>query len=78
VVEYEVTIDEEMNEFLQQVAETAELSVQELVQNLIEEKLEENKADMIIELYKAGKLKAREAWKLSGLNYQEFQNRATN
>lgn len=39
---------------------------------IIEDKLATQKVDLVVREYKAGKLKAREAWKLSGLNYQDF------
>ena len=34
------------------------------------------KINLIIQEYKNGSIKAREAWKLSGLSYQEFQDLA--
>ena len=37
--------------------------------------LQEASSDYIVDLYKKGKLKARDAWKRSGLEYNEFQAR---
>ena len=74
---FDVIVKDEYVHFLEMLAETTKMTVEDLIQDIIDETFnEEAQVEIIIKLYKAGDLSAREAWKLSGLNYQDFQTRA--
>lgn len=76
MAKYDIVITEEVNSMLSDIANAAETSVEDLIQDFLSNHLGNAKIDLVIGLYKKGKLKAREAWKLTGLSYQEFQSRA--
>ena len=76
MAKYEITIKEELNQELIQIAEATDRSVDDIIQDLILLMFRREKINLIIQQYKNGSIKAREAWKLSGLSYQEFQDLA--
>ncbi len=73
---YSIVINEEINNSLKRIADAAKISMEDLIYDLIDHKLEESFVTLAIIQYKKGKLKAREAWKLSGLSYKDFQTQA--
>jgi hypothetical protein len=74
---YSVVIPDEANTFLDELAEATNAKVEDLLQDLVGLALVDNRVELVISQYKKGSLKAREAWKFSGLNYQDFQTRAS-
>lgn len=73
---YTVTITEETNNTLLTIAEAAQVDVIDLIHDLLDEKLVEGIANLALKQYKKGNMKAIDAWKLSGLSYQDFQTKA--
>ncbi|MDH5403298.1 MAG: hypothetical protein OEZ01_10980 [Candidatus Heimdallarchaeota archaeon] len=62
--------------FIKELSEASGAKIEDLLLDLITLGSVNLKPELVIKQYKDGKLKAREAWKLSGLDYGEFQNRA--
>ncbi|MHA2252661.1 MAG: hypothetical protein ACXAD7_20020 [Candidatus Kariarchaeaceae archaeon] len=73
---YSILINEELNSSLQRVADAAKVSVEDLIHDFIDIKLGEGIVELVIIQYKKGNLTAREAWKMSGLSYKDFQTQA--
>ena len=73
---YEITITEETNNTLLTIADAAQVEVLDLIHDLLDEKIDEGIANLAIIQYKKGNMKAIDAWKLSGLSYQDFQTKA--
>ncbi|OLS28434.1 MAG: hypothetical protein HeimC2_06530 [Candidatus Heimdallarchaeota archaeon LC_2] len=73
---YEISINEEINNTLVQLAEAAHCEVVDLLHDFLDESLVEGIAKLAIIQYKKGHMKAIDAWKMSGLSYQEFQTQA--
>ena len=76
MVKYEISIEEELNQELSDIAQATGNTVDDIIQDFMLLLLRKEKANLIIQQYKNGNIKAREAWKLSGLSYQEFQDQA--
>lgn len=70
-----MNVQEELNSKLKKASVVCAVSIEDLVAEFAKEKLESYIAEFVLEKYKGGNIKARDAWKASGLNYQEFQNR---
>lgn len=68
-------VQEELNSKLKKASVVCSVPIEDLVAEFAKNRLESYIADFVLEKYKDGKIKARDAWKASGLNYQEFQNR---
>lgn len=73
---YEVMINEEINNTLKLIAEAAHCEVVDLLHDVLDESLTKGIAKLAITQYKKGNMKAIDAWKMSGLSYQEFQTQA--
>lgn len=76
MVKFEITIKEELNQELSDIAKATGKPVDDIIQDFLLLAFRREKANIIIQQYKNGSIKAREAWKLSGLSYQEFQDQA--
>ncbi|MCE7734589.1 MAG: hypothetical protein GPJ54_06920 [Candidatus Heimdallarchaeota archaeon] len=76
MTKYEITINEELDRELKQVAEAVGKDVNQILDDFLLLLFRKEKISIIIHEYKNGNIKAREAWKLSGLSYQEFQDLA--
>ncbi len=76
MTKYEITINEELNHELTQMAEAVGKDVNKIIDDFILLLFRKEKVNLVIQEYKNGNIKAREAWKLSGLSYQEFQDLA--
>ena len=74
---YQIFISEETEDLLHPLAETSGVRIEDLLQDVIDLKVKEAIASLVLLQFKEGKLRAREAWKLSGLSYQEFQQLAS-
>ena len=77
MTKYKISISKDFNENLELITKHRGVSVESILEEAVEISLKQVMSKYIIDLYKEGKIKAREAWKRSGLDYQEFQNRAT-
>ena len=73
---YDVSINEEINSVLKKIAEAANCEVVDLLHDFLDESLDAGVAKLAIIQYKKGNMKAIDAWKMSGLSYQEFQTQA--
>lgn len=74
MAKYEITIEEELNLELVEIANSTSRSVEDILHDIIIHNLKTEKVNLVIQQYKDGYIKAREAWKLTGLSYQEFQD----
>ena len=75
MVNYEIHVQEELNSKLKKASEVCDVTIEDLIDEFAKNRLSSYIAEFVLEKYKEGNIKAREAWKASGLNYQEFQNR---
>lgn len=74
---YKIKINKEFKDNLNLIASHKKLTIESMLEEAVKMSLNQVMTKYIIELYKEGKIKARDAWKRTGLDYQEFQNRAT-
>jgi len=74
---YKIKIDKDFKDNLNLITKHTDLTVESMLEEAVKLSLDQVLTKHIINLYKEGKLKARDAWKRTGLDYQEFQNRAT-
>lgn len=75
MVSYEINIDNDLDGKLQKIAELSADSAEEILAKTIKNYLAQEIVEAVIQIYKDGKLKAREAWKLTGLGWDEFKQR---
>jgi hypothetical protein len=61
---------------LSHIAEAAKVEVLDLIHDLLDATLADGISNLAIIQYKKGSMKAIDAWKISGLSYQEFQTQA--
>ena len=74
MAKYEITIEQDLNHELSEIAKATGKTVDNIIRDFILLLVRKEKASLIIQQFKDGSIKAREAWKLSGLTYQEFQD----
>ncbi|MHA2029563.1 MAG: hypothetical protein ACW99A_11830 [Candidatus Kariarchaeaceae archaeon] len=78
MTKFEFQINEELNHELSKIADAVGKPVDDLIHEFLLLLFQKEKINLILKHYKDGNIKAREAWKLSGLSYQEFQDLANN
>ncbi len=76
MVSYEISINSKLDEKLRKISEHSGVTVVELLSKIINNSPDDILAEEAIAIYKEGKMKIRAAWKLSGLSYQDFIDRA--
>ncbi len=72
---YTIRVNSSFVNKLELIASIEDATVEYIIEEMLEKELDSIIVDKIIELYKAGKIGAREAWKATGLTYLDFQKR---
>jgi hypothetical protein len=75
LTKYKISIDKKFKDNLDLITKHKDLTIESMLEEAVKISLNQVTTKYIIDLYKEGKIRARDAWKRTGLDYQEFQNR---